>query len=342
MLRRGLNLISVSKQVHLHMHESCIVGSNPDSAESRTIALIHKILHGTGHETIADNDAVIVSMHKTRAGTRRYTYQWKTDEHLQRFRHQVDITGSEDFPGVLSMAKPIRLNISSYASDRRTNLQWDRAFGKLLRDPTFDRNHLVNCLLAHYSKAYGTNSIERDNISIGMFISLYEQMLSGGQLFSTLYAQSNRVKQSDPLTTKNTYIFMWWKDENTSKWTPHFAQVLFYFTHDYKIQPSDTEATTHYFAFVHWFNAIQHPEKLLFSQAEHLPTSADLELHWPTLLHDLSIYDNNPYISNLDTSRQVFQVIPVQSIAGRAIIAKRATRIYQAMMIPFDSKVHGR
>jgi hypothetical protein len=174
-------------------------------------------------------------------------------------------------------------------------------------------------------------------------IHMYKIVDIGGQVFGS---RAGGVK--------NSFVWTYYHVEHTeADWRPTYAQVNFYFEHDFMVPTLQSDGTykavktTHSFASVYSFNHID-PLNMI---------SNGLGVTCPSQFKP-KLSDTNPYLHRSpDHTDRIENIKCVQQLAGRWIPAKRINTVtaspselaevaclrnivLQAMSIPYESRQH--
>lgn len=171
-------------------------------------------------------------------------------------------------------------------------------------------------------------------IVLAPFFEVFHTLDLGGQVFGSRLGGSYA----------NSYVRQFWRQQNTNKWQPFYAQVNFFFRHSFWL-PGEADAdgapkkkqVVHSFASVQWF------EDAIPVGRDCVSTVSDL----PPVYRERLANQNPFFVMGAMSPKSVLDIVPVAALAGRWIPVRRDTpqlklaSVWQALPIPFYSKLHG-
>lgn len=346
-MRRALQLVSVSHHARTRLNACLEAGPGGVGPSTKDYEMIQRILCGEETLVVSNHDAVQVRSRVTASGGRQMTYQWMQPDGFAKFQLALDPVGTEPYPGLLREKGKFAATLDMDGMFVVNDKLWTELVSK---------EHLVNCLMKHYVMAHATELTQattddpdrrekmdncllkkstasaeffrhaRKSGHVLPFFTVYRALDLGGQVFGSRLASH-----------KNSFVRVEWFFGG--RWRPCYAQVNFYFTHDFAVPSTNTatvphtttwENKTHHFASVRWFT----------------PPAASAHKLDPAVVSLLQ--DSNPYLSLVPDLAQVTDIVCIQRLAGRWIACKRAkaggaggsNNMMQVLNIPFSSRIH--
>ena len=353
---------------------------------------IESLLSGSDVEMIsesADPTGPDVSLRRNQWGTLQQTYRWKSDSSFLRFRRHLDVVGSEPFPGGFRGCAVLgNLHDASAVQEQHWRkyidedhllncliTHYENAYKdllpRLLREQDTERHSKINASIAELTRQselldvhaeHRAQTLAGINRQIKSLNTSKKELLKPKNLIKSIGVHSvldlgGQVFHSCRGGSPHSLVWIWWYDKR--KWTPSYARVNFYFTHDFMTPTQQTDGTWRNVLTTHYFAALQY-----FQDHVELNGSIGKKL-WGDVVCPMQYADElaftNPYLSGKpDPGKQIHNIACVQSLAGRWIAARRLLKrsshgqrssaavshesdryVLQAMAIPFDSKLHG-